>query len=165
MKIKLVHKFEDIVNVNNLLEAWLEFLDEKKNKDERFEPKELKEDNTAIIIHDKEENDSLLNKRNIDQVNYDINKNESHEKLEDGINYNDYSQDKIKTDFFFPIQTVNKNNKTFYVLENFAFLEHYYYEHEDIKDKHFHNNSSTFYEYKSSDSEDEISDEATYNDE
>ena len=32
MKIKLVHKFEDIVNVNNLLEAWLEFLDEKKNK-------------------------------------------------------------------------------------------------------------------------------------
>lgn len=32
MKIKLVHKFEDIVNVNNLLEAWLEFLKGKKQK-------------------------------------------------------------------------------------------------------------------------------------
>ena len=32
MKIKLVHKFEDIVNINNLLESWLEFLKGKKQK-------------------------------------------------------------------------------------------------------------------------------------
>jgi len=34
MKIKLAHKFEDIVNVNNLLESWLEFLKGKKQKKE-----------------------------------------------------------------------------------------------------------------------------------
>ena len=37
MKIKLVHKFEDIVNVNNLLEAWPEFLKSKKQKKDVLE--------------------------------------------------------------------------------------------------------------------------------
>jgi hypothetical protein len=32
MKIKLSHKFEDIVNVNNLIEAWQEFIKGKKDK-------------------------------------------------------------------------------------------------------------------------------------
>jgi retron-type reverse transcriptase len=32
MKVKLVHKFEDIISVNNLLEAWKEFLNGKKGR-------------------------------------------------------------------------------------------------------------------------------------
>jgi len=32
MKIKLVHKFEDIISLENLLEAWKEFLNGKRNK-------------------------------------------------------------------------------------------------------------------------------------
>jgi retron-type reverse transcriptase len=32
MKIKLLHTFKDVVSVNNLLEAWLEFLNGKKQK-------------------------------------------------------------------------------------------------------------------------------------
>ena len=32
MKIKLSHKFKDIVNIDNLLEAWQEFIRGKRNK-------------------------------------------------------------------------------------------------------------------------------------
>lgn len=32
MKIRLIHKFEDIISLGNLLEAWQEFLPGKRNR-------------------------------------------------------------------------------------------------------------------------------------
>lgn len=52
MKIQLVHKFEDIVSVENLLEAWKEFLNSKRNKKDVQEFSMRLMDNILSLHHD-----------------------------------------------------------------------------------------------------------------
>src|SRR3989338_3180298 len=51
MKIRLTHKFEDIININNLLLAWQEFIKDKGNKKDTQEFKLNLIDN-IINLHD-----------------------------------------------------------------------------------------------------------------
>jgi RNA-directed DNA polymerase len=52
MKIRLIHKFEDIISLNNLLEAWQEFLPGKRNRKDVQEFRTNLMDNIFKLHHD-----------------------------------------------------------------------------------------------------------------